>query len=79
MALGVPAGAKTPYQGVEPKPLIVSPIVGASGSAATRFSLTTPSTRRRLARMKAIDEGRLCTLNCTCPPTRSFTAAAALL
>ncbi len=79
IALGVPAGASSPYHGVEPKPLIVSPIVGTSGSALTRFSLTTPSTFSLPLLMNEIDDGRLCTDTCTWPPTRSVTAADAPL
>jgi hypothetical protein len=55
---------------------LVSPIVGASGSAATRFSLTTPSTLSLPALMNAMADGRLCTDSGTCPPTTSVAAAA---
>jgi hypothetical protein len=79
IAFGVPAGASSPYQGVEPKPAIVSPMVGTSGSAETRFPLTTPSTFSLPLLMNAIDDGRLCTDTCTWPPTRSVTAADAPL
>ncbi len=51
-------------------------MVGTSGSAATRFSFTTPNTLSLPALMKAIDEGRLCTDSGTCPPATSVAAAA---
>ena len=76
MGAGVPAGAKSAYQGAWPKPLIVSPIVGTPGSAATRRSFTTPSTLSLPLLMKAMDEGRLCTDSGTSPPATSVAAAA---
>ena len=43
IAFGVPAGTNMPYHGVVPKPFTVSLMVGESGRAGTRFSLTTPA------------------------------------
>ena len=61
IAAGVPAGAKMPYQGVEPKPGIVSLIAGTLGRAAIRFSLVTAKALILPELMRLKEEGALWT------------------
>ena len=79
MAAGVPAGAKMPYQGVEPKPGIDSLIDGVSGNAAIRFSFVTAKALILPEASKEREDGALCTETGTVPPATSVAAADAPL
>ena len=61
MAAGVPAGAKMPYHGVEPKPGMVSLIDGVLGNAAIRFSFVTAKALILPEASKDSEEGALWT------------------
>ena len=76
IGLGVPAGASNPYQGVAPNPGRVSLMAGTFGSARTRFSLATASTRILPACMKGSADGMLWNEIGMRPATTSVTEAA---